>query len=673
MRVKLVRRLGVGFAVMLFLLMAPLPTLQFVEEARASIVELPPADPATASELAEVQAAADEPLGEERVQATQEATEEFSLMAVVFETPALSPVMVRVGDPDGTWGDWRELHVTPDEGPDNPTNYGTEPFWVGASESYEVNLHEADAAHAEVVLVRDELRRTVAVTEEVAGADLAAPFDVRPRSAWGARSVGTLSEGSTIKKAIVHHTVNSNAYSQGQVPGMIAGIQAYHIDGRGWSDIGYNFIVDKFGGIWEARAGSLDGPVVGAHAAGFNTNTVGISVLGDYSAVNPSGAVVESVARVAGWKLFLGGQEPTASSTFVSGGGPRYPAGTPVNIPNVVGHTDVGATSCPGRIHGYLPQIRQRAQDWANLSKTLAGPIGNLDAVTSSGASVNASGWVTDLDADDPTTVRLAVAGRSGQAVADLPRPDVRAAFPEYPANTGFLVSASGVPPGYQEACVLGIDQNQGEDKSLGCRWVKVADPTGHSPVGSIQGLSVFEGGFEMNGNVTDVDGLAGPVSVEVDGHVVAGTGRFGTAWSAKVTGMVGGTKRVCVKAKNVGEGLDTRFDCRTVDIPGRSPYGNLDLVTVNGRYISMWGWAFDPEATGPTQVNITLDGRYQWPIRASVRRPEIVQFFPYSDSRKGYRFEMNVAPGQHTVCAVAMNVGIGSSQYLGCETVTVK
>ena len=161
---KTVRRLGVGFALALFLLVAPMPQLEFVEQAVAATVDLPPADAATPEEMAEVQAAADEPLGEDRVQATEEATEEFSLMAVVFDTPPDEPVMVRVDDGAGNWGDWRELHVANDEGPDDPTNYGTEPVWVGASQAYEVLLDAEDSGDAAVVLVRNELRRTVAVT-----------------------------------------------------------------------------------------------------------------------------------------------------------------------------------------------------------------------------------------------------------------------------------------------------------------------------------------------------------------------------------------------------------------------------------------------------------------------------------------------------------------------------
>jgi hypothetical protein len=670
---KTVRRLGVGFALALFLLVAPMPQLEFVEQAVAATVDLPPADAATPEEMAEVQAAADEPLGEDRVQATEEATEEFSLMAVVFDTPPDEPVMVRVDDGAGNWGDWRELHVADDEGPDDPTNYGTEPFWVGASQAYEVNLDAEDSGDAAVVLVRNELRRTVAVTEEVAGASIAPPFGVNPRSAWGARAVAPIAQGSTIRKAIVHHTVSGNSYSQAQVPGVIAGIQAYHIDGRGWSDIGYNFVVDKYGGVWEARDGSIAGPSIGAHAAGFNTNTVGISVLGDYTSVGPSAAAIEGVSRVAGWRLFTGGQEPTANSEFTSAGGPRYAAGTVVNIPNVVGHQDVGSTGCPGSIQSALPQIRQRAQDWANLSKALSGPIGVVDGYSSSGSTIAASGWVTDLDASGPTQVRLDAGGRSGWASANLYRPDVQAVNPSYPSSTGFYVQATDVPPGFQEACVWGVNQNQGQDKLLGCRILNVADPTGRSPVGSISSMNPFPGGFEMSGTVSDADGPVGAVNVEIDGQAVSGAALSGNSWSARLSGIVGGTRRICAVAANTGPGVDTRFDCNLVGIPGGSPWGNLDSVTVNGRYVTLWGWAFDPEAPGPTQVNITLDGRHQWPTPASVPRPEIVPFFPFSDARKGYRFEMNVGPGTHTVCAVAMNTGLGSSRTLGCQTVVIK
>ncbi len=480
---KSIRRMTVLAASTLFMMMAPLPHLSFIEQSVGAAVDLPAPDPATPAEMGEVQAAADEPLVTPRVQAADADVEEFSLMGVVFDTPPEEPVMVRVRDAAGTWGDWQELEVPLDEGPDNPTNYGTEPFWVGPSQGYEVNLDTGDSADASVVLVRKELRRAVAVSEPVAGAANTPPFGINPRASWGARAVGPMSYGSTIKKGIVHHTDSGNSYSPAQVPGIIAGIQAYHMDGRGWADIGYNFVVDRFGGIWEARAGGIDRPVVGAHASGFNTNTVGVSVIGDYTAATPSAQTLESVSKVIGWKMYLHGLDPAAGGAFTSGGGPRYPAGTVVNIANVVGHGDVGATSCPGSIEGSLGLIRARAQDWKNHFVANYGPpgipggppFGYFDGIYQNGGYVNVWGWTKDPDVPNSSlSVHVILDDRQSWAVpADYPRPDVAAAFPGYSARAGYGFEFR-LAPGTHKICAVAINAGAGSNVLLGCQTVVV-------------------------------------------------------------------------------------------------------------------------------------------------------------------------------------------------------
>ncbi|MEZ5239760.1 MAG: N-acetylmuramoyl-L-alanine amidase [Microthrixaceae bacterium] len=137
-----------------------------------------------------------------------------------------------------------------------------------------------------------------------------------------------------MKLAVVHHSVSSNSYSQAQVPSVIRGIQAYHMDGRGWDDIGYNFVVDRYGGIWEGRGGGATEPVVGAHASGFNTGTVGVMLLGDFSSAQPTSASVQSAGRVIGWKLPSMTRSPRAASrsSRVAGLGtrPARPSTCPV-------------------------------------------------------------------------------------------------------------------------------------------------------------------------------------------------------------------------------------------------------------------------------------------------------------------------------------------------------
>src|SRR5205814_8139148 len=95
---------------------------------------------------------------------------------------------------------------------------------------------------------------------------------INTRASWGARAPkATPGYASSVQMTFVHHTVNSNTYAQSDVPSILRSIQAYHMDSNGWDDIGYNFLVDRFGGMWEGRGGGMDQPVIGAHTLGFNT------------------------------------------------------------------------------------------------------------------------------------------------------------------------------------------------------------------------------------------------------------------------------------------------------------------------------------------------------------------------------------------------------------------
>jgi hypothetical protein len=193
-----------------------------------------------------------------------------------------------------------------------------------------------------------------------AGLELAAmhtapkPF-IFSRAQWGAneslRDSSSLRYG-TIKTGFIHHTVNANNYTPEQVPALIRGIYAYHTQSRGWSDIGYNFLVDRFGRIWEGRYGGVDRPVVGAHTLGYNEYAFAMSAIGNYDVVEPPQAVLEAYAKLYAWKLSLYGIKADATHLWVKD---RY-----LNAIN--GHRDVGQTACPGRyLYAKIPQIRTMA------------------------------------------------------------------------------------------------------------------------------------------------------------------------------------------------------------------------------------------------------------------------------------------------------------------------
>ena len=138
----------------------------------------------------------------------------------------------------------------------------------------------------------------------------AAVFTPRPviysRAQWGAdermRSKSSLHYGD-VHAGFVHHTVNANDYTRAEVPGLLRSIYAYHVLARGWSDIGYNYLVDRFGRIWEGRYGGIDRAVVGAHTLGFNDDSFAASAIGNYELVRPSQAVLQAYAALFAWKL----------------------------------------------------------------------------------------------------------------------------------------------------------------------------------------------------------------------------------------------------------------------------------------------------------------------------------------------------------------------------------
>ena len=184
------------------------------------------------------------------------------------------------------------------------------------------------------------------------------------RAQWGAdESIRRpIDYNTTIKAIVVHHTVNANDYTRAQVPAIIRSIYAYHVKGRGWSDVGYNFLVDRFGTVYEGRKGSIDKLARGVHTGGFNTYTMGIAAIGNYGTVAPSAALLNSIAQVAAWKLAPFGRDPLGTTTLTAGiGSTRQPPGWTGPVSVISGHRDLAATACPGQLlYNQLPTIRAK-------------------------------------------------------------------------------------------------------------------------------------------------------------------------------------------------------------------------------------------------------------------------------------------------------------------------
>ena len=282
------------------------------------------------------------------------------------------------GRGDDGWTGWEHLHADPDERPDDAERDSAGMVWFGdpGVDEVEVRVDEGELVDLELQSMRYTAPSGAA--DPQAATSVAAQPTILPRSSYtsqgwkygnsGCGSGPKQAEGG-VKYAVVHHTVNSNTYSSSDVPAMLAAIYAYHTGTNGSCDTAYNFIVDRFGRVWEGRSGGIDKPIVGGHAAGFNTGSVGVSFLGQYepgaspTAAQPTAGAIDAASALIGWKLGLHGVDPTGSVTITSGGSNKWPSGTQVTLPRVAGHRDVGYTACPGlNLYDQLPTIRTKAK-----------------------------------------------------------------------------------------------------------------------------------------------------------------------------------------------------------------------------------------------------------------------------------------------------------------------
>lgn len=250
---------------------------------------------------------------------------------------------------DGRWTPWIHVHDA------------TQPVWTGPSDTFQVRSHRAR---------RVRLTRTGPAPRVAARAARQAQASAQPaiitRAQWGGDQLPPKQDPiyGTVQVGFVHHTVTANTYAPQDSAGIVLGICRYHRDHNGWNDIGYQFLVDKYGQVFEGRAGGVDLAVVGAQAQGYNSASTGVSCLGDYTSGALTEAGVAAVAQLLAWKLSLHGVPTTGEVTVVSQGGEtnRYPAGRPVTLQRISGHRDGDATSCPGEaLYAQLDDIRARA------------------------------------------------------------------------------------------------------------------------------------------------------------------------------------------------------------------------------------------------------------------------------------------------------------------------
>jgi N-acetylmuramoyl-L-alanine amidase len=354
--------------------------------------------------------------------------------AAGHEEPALA---VRTRTDDGDWTPWKAVFTHTEDGPDPGSDEASakgmsNPAWAGEADWVQyrsserlagARLHfvntagtatEADRAQTAIRSAVDTAVTSVAgvLRTRLAGAQEPQPAIVS-RADWGADACPPRSGAAygQVKAAYVHHTVNLNDYTPEEAPQVVLGICRYHRNTNGWNDVGYNFLVDRFGTIYEGRAGGVAAAVIGAQAEGFNAQSTGIANIGTFSSVPQSQAALDAMARLIRWKLPLHGYATSGTAVMQSAGGgtSRFGAGATVRVNRILGHRDTNSTECPGAaLYAQLPQLRQMAAGVA--------PQGIATSVT---ASVDAAGGAIDYGATVSITGRLTRV--DGLATAGLP------------------------------------------------------------------------------------------------------------------------------------------------------------------------------------------------------------------------------------------------------------
>ncbi|WP_370327822.1 cell wall-binding repeat-containing protein [Euzebya sp.] len=314
----------------------------------------------------------------------------FAMVGITLDDAGEGAVQVRTAQGDGPWSDWIDVPHMHDEGPDPGTaearhaspGHRTHPVFTDVADRLQVRVADGSPAGLKAHLIDpfgldrsvverigDRLRASWDGVPTAAAGALADTPRIVSRAAWGAdeSSVrGDPSYARSVERAFVHHTVGSNDYSQAQAPGIVRGVMAYHVGSNGWSDIGYNFLVDRFGTVYEGRRGGIAEAVIGAQAGGFNTESTGVALMGTYTSASPPAAMLDAAERIIAWKADVHHFHPLRDGQATSMGSSRYPEGAVVTLQNVSGHRDVSLTSCPGdATYARLGAIRQRVREAA--------------------------------------------------------------------------------------------------------------------------------------------------------------------------------------------------------------------------------------------------------------------------------------------------------------------
>lgn len=332
----------------------------------------------------------------------------FSMVALTATDLSGTSARFRAQKGDGSWGPWYDADAT--EGSDGAPVTGTEPIFVGRTTRVQIAVTRPEnapptvptgAADGDLGYVPANAEaplgpnlNAVLISPPEAPSDMALPTAASApgqppaiigRAQWGANEA--LKCGNTVfdkgvRAAVVHHTAGSNDYAPEDSAGIVRSIYEYHTRTLGWCDMAYNALVDKYGQVFEGRAGGMTRPVEGAHTGGFNADTWGVAMLGDFTDVPPTPIQLRTTGRLIGWRLGFDRVDPRSTVALVSAGGrfTRFPRGAIATLPTIFTHRDVGDTECPGNAaYAQMDLLRDTAARFnapfgpADLAESLRG------------------------------------------------------------------------------------------------------------------------------------------------------------------------------------------------------------------------------------------------------------------------------------------------------------
>ena len=333
---------------------------------------------------------------------TLDAGDDFTMLGLICDVPVTEAeveVRVRTSRDGESWSVWYAAPLEIAADGDDVARAFTDAVWTGegrlievcatavgddapvALTGVELMTLDTEGDSGVVAAAAATLRQVVAT---ISGVGLAAPAaaavetpDWVTRAGWGADESLRKDDPvyAPVKMAFVHHTAGGNTYTAAQAPGIVRGIYTYHVLGLGWNDIGYNFLVDRYGTVYVGRYGGPAKGVVGAHAYGFNTGSTGISVMGTFMDAAPPAVAMDATAHLLAWKLEVHGLDPLATARMVCGATQKFTSGETVTLPVISGHRDVNYTACPGdAFYPKLAVLRSAASERIKLTSVVPAP-----------------------------------------------------------------------------------------------------------------------------------------------------------------------------------------------------------------------------------------------------------------------------------------------------------